>query len=240
MLLSSLRAGPKPRQARDGHSRRMANGHSLWMATALPFSFCQRATGLSSPSVCLWCVEGKGAWSSWTRQALGCPYVVHFGRVSLDPLPRGGECGWWYCGCIPFPSGVCTRSAFCKPRGAPGAFQVLPPRCPLLSWRRRFPFPGVPLVLRPAACFVLFVSVLSEKPVKGGSRKGGRKTKQKKQKNKKQKNQKQKQKNVFVCLLIKSNLRTHAITSLAHWDSKWLVCSELTPCLPRWPWRIIR
>ena len=105
------------------------------MATALPFSFCQRATGLSSPSVCLWCVEGKGAWSSWTRQALGCPYVVHFGRVSLDPLPRGGECGWWYCGCIPFPSGVCTRSAFCKPRGAPGAFQVLPPRCPLLSWK---------------------------------------------------------------------------------------------------------
>lgn len=74
--------------------------------------------------------------------------------VALDPLLRDGECGWRLgCAC-PFPSGVRMRSALCKPRGAPGVFQVLPPRCPLLSLRRRFPFPGVPPVLRPAVCFV--------------------------------------------------------------------------------------
>ena len=74
--------GPKPRQARDGHSWRMVI-HGEWRPL---FSFCQRAPRLSSPSGVGGVGEGRGAavrsepltrahlplWfagSSWTRQA---------------------------------------------------------------------------------------------------------------------------------------------------------------------------
>lgn len=94
--------GPKPRQARDGHSWRMVI-HCEWRPL---FSFCQRAPRLSSPSLL------GGVWKSGVRlsgliadprarlavvrgvpvDASGAPALARF-TVLLGPLPRAGG-GW--------------------------------------------------------------------------------------------------------------------------------------------------
>lgn len=111
--------GPKPRQARDGHSWRMVI-HCEWRPR---FSFCQRAPRLSSPS------SLGGVWKSGVRlsgliadpRALlavvrggpcgrvrrFCPRAVHC--ALLDPLPRVGA-GWLTrCGACPSRL-VCSRA----------------------------------------------------------------------------------------------------------------------------------
>lgn len=142
--------GPKPRQARDGHSWRMVIQRE-WRPL---FSFCQRAPRLSSPFLCRVVCGSQGcgcparaltrahlllwfAVSLWTcrgrlpprRSLLRGPLPPCRGKV-VDPLR-----------CIPFPNGVCTRPALCEPCGAPGAFRALTTKVPASELAVALPAP---------------------------------------------------------------------------------------------------
>lgn len=139
--------GPKPRQARDGHSWRMAI-HCEWRPL---LSFCQRALRLSSPPA------RGGVWKARVRLPGLSPVPAHsllqcVGlRVGsfcpcgpLSPLPRAGG-GWLICGVACRSRSVCARLVLCDPRGAPGASQDF--EVPASERRWRFPFPLAPPVL---------------------------------------------------------------------------------------------
>lgn len=142
--------GPKPRQARDGHSWRMVIQRE-WRPL---FSFCQRAPRLSSPFLCRVVCGSQGCgcparaltrahfslwfaaslWTCWgrlppRRSLLRGPLPPCRGKV-VDPLR-----------CIPFPNGVCTRPALCEPCGAPGAFRALTTKVPASELAVALPAP---------------------------------------------------------------------------------------------------
>lgn len=142
--------GPKPRQARDGHSWRMVIQRE-WRPL---FSFCQRAPRLSSPFLCRVVCGSQGCgcparaltrahFSLWFAVSLWTCWGLLPPRCSLfrGPLPpcRGRMVDPPRC--IPFPNGVCTRPDFCEPCGAPGAFRALTPEVPASELAVALPVP---------------------------------------------------------------------------------------------------
>ena len=123
--------GPKPRQARDGHSWRMAAvllvlpaGPSSLHPIRLPV-VCGRQ-GCGSPARALPRAHFSQwfAWSLWMCEAPGCALTCFTLVVSrLTMFPESVDVA----GGVAYPSRlVCARAVSCKRRGAPGAFQVCP------------------------------------------------------------------------------------------------------------------
>ena len=138
---------PKPRQARDGHSWRMAA--ALLVLPAGPSSLLPTfAGGVWKAGVRLSGLSPVKAPTHSSLWFVGVPVRRAGGFVVPCRAFRCAHRVWWSLWPsslragggsadvprhVPLPTGlVCTRSA-CDPRGAPGAFQGDLQRCPVLS-----------------------------------------------------------------------------------------------------------